>query len=359
MRDSSDNQPIGTYSNKVLCDFFTTELTILSDGNVTTCCVDCRAANSFANIYTDSLKTVLRKHLQFKEEFIYTPQKHATCHRCLETPGHRYYLRPANNDDELAMFVGEEFLPSQIVLEVSSRCNVRCRECIHGELGYDLSSVRTGQGGRDLDLEYVADWLRPLGSQLKSIRAYNYGEPFLNKNLEGFAREMTTRIPDIQIGVSTNGTVFLNENRFDSILASGLYHIVVSVHGGNAEASRQYMGSAYPFERVVQGLKRFMVKKRQTGNSLPVVDLKCVLFRWNESEVELSSFEELAHDLQVDIFHFTPTGGVSGTKHYPPGSDAWNKFLKSGRAVQGDPYYISRIHPYAPVEQGGGSHCTK
>ena len=174
-------------------------------------------------------------------------------------------MHQAKDRVELDDFVTCEFLPPQIVLEVTSRCNVQCKDCIQKALGNDLSSVRTGQGGADLDLNFVEIWLEPLGTNLKGIRAYNYGEPFLNKHLEGFSKNMTARNPDIQIGVSTNGTVFRNEKRFDSILASGIYHIVVSVHGGTAETSRKYMGGKYPFDSVVDGLGRFLKEKKATG----------------------------------------------------------------------------------------------
>jgi hypothetical protein len=68
-----------------------------------------------------------------------------------------------------------------------------------------------------------------------------------------------------------------------------------------------------------------------------------VLFR------SLAAFENLSKRLGVDIFHFMPTGGASGTTRFPPGSDAWNAFLASGRAVQGNKEFIAQIHPYAPV----------
>lgn len=337
------------FENDIVCDFFSTELTILSDGNVTTCCVDNKAKNVFANIYQHSLKEVMHKHLQFKKEFICSPDKHEGCALCLETASNRYYMHKATNCDQLNDFVSREFLPTQIVLEVSSRCNVQCKDCIQKTLGNDLSSIRTGKGGADLDLDYVEKWLEPLREKLRSIRAYNYGEPFLNKQLEGFSKRMTTRIPNIQIGVSTNGTVFRNEERFDSILESGLFHIVISVHGGTAETARKYMGESYPFDHVVQGLDRFLKKKRAAAQRLPIIDLKCVLFKWNDNDEELASFENLSKLLGVDIFHFMPTGGESGTKRFSPGSEAWNEFLKSGRAVQGDKEYIAQIHPYAPV----------
>ena len=119
-----------------------------------------------------------------------------------------------------------------------------------------MSSVRTGKGGADLDLDYVEDWLKPLGTRLRSIRAYNYGEPFLNKQLENFSKRMVARIHDLQIGVSTNGIVFGSEKRFESILSSGIYHIVVSIHGGKTETTRKYMGQKFPFEKVVAGIAR-------------------------------------------------------------------------------------------------------
>ena len=78
--------------------------------------------------------------------------------------------------------------------------------------------------------------------------------------------------------------------------------------------------------------RRLMAAKRTRGALKPTVNLKCVLFEWNDSDAAISKFADLADELGTDGYHFVPTGGNIGTKRLPPGSKAWAEFAASGRA---------------------------
>ena len=77
-------------------------------------------------------------HLQIKKNYIFSPNKCAGCSVCLESWARRFYMHKAGNKVEIEKFVSNEFLPMQIVLEVTSRCNVRCKECIHNSMNMTM-----------------------------------------------------------------------------------------------------------------------------------------------------------------------------------------------------------------------------
>ena len=59
----------------MLCEHFDREITILSDGGVTTCCVDNMGLNRFANIFEDSLEEAMLEQREMKRNFVLNARK--------------------------------------------------------------------------------------------------------------------------------------------------------------------------------------------------------------------------------------------------------------------------------------------
>lgn len=121
--------PIAKKDDTILCEHYSREITILSDGDVTTCCVDNMGLNRFANIYEHSLEETMIRHRESKRNFVNQPKKTPACLACLRNWTVRPYMY---TDDEAAIerFENDVFLPDQFVLEVTSRCNAQCMTCI-------------------------------------------------------------------------------------------------------------------------------------------------------------------------------------------------------------------------------------
>jgi len=313
----------------VLCHYFEQEIIILSDGGLTTCPVDNMGQNRFANIYEHDFEEAIRLHLETKRKFVSDASQTPACLICLKHWKERphMYQKP----EAIDRFVTMPFRPHQFGLEVTSRCNARCKACIHHDMANDLSSVRSGGDGF-LDLDKTTEWLRPMWGNLKILRMYNYGEPFLHRGLEDFCADIKQKSPGVVIGISSNGTSFGTDKRINRIIDSKIDEIVVSLHGGTAELSRRYMGENFQFEKAIDNVRRLMAAKRSRGAVKPSVNLKCVLFEWNDSDWAMRKFADLAEELGADVYHFVPTGGEIGTKRLPPGSKAWADFAASGRA---------------------------
>jgi uncharacterized Fe-S cluster-containing radical SAM superfamily enzyme len=315
-------------SNDVLCEHFDREITILSDGTVTTCCVDNKGENRFASIYDNSFDEVMDKHLEFKKRYIHNTKSCPTCMMCLNNWKVRPYMYKSDKT-RIDEFSSERLYPTQFVLEVTSRCNAVCQTCIHNDMENDLSSVRSNKNGF-LDLDYLLEWMRPVLKDIKILRMYNYGEPFLHKGLEGFCSKINSINDKVEIGISSNGTSFGTNERIERIINSKIYSIIVSLHGGTEETVCKYMGPKFQFEKAVDNISRLMAMKKKLGAKYPIVNLKSVLFEWNDSDEEINSFANLAKRLNVDAYHFVPTGGKIGTRKYLPGSNEWKQFVAQG-----------------------------
>lgn len=333
-----------TKSNWWGCDHFSRELTILSDGNITTCCVDNVGANVFANIHDYDIHEVVRLHREFKRRYIkeqikqvpLSERKSGTCNMCLGNPHVRPYMWETDSLERRHCLEDTLFYPDQFVLEITARCNAVCQTCIHKRMNNDLSAVRQGRDGLDLNLERTIDFLKPLAEHLRLVRVYNYGEPFLHKKVDWFSRTLVDMCPQVQVGFSTNGTAFGNDARIERILDAGIHHIVVSLHGGSEETVRRYMGNDFNFNKAVDNIGRFMAAKKRRNQLKPTVNLKTVLFKWNDSDEEMQSFRDLSVRLGVDAWHMIPGGGPIGTTRFLPGSEEWSRLEKAGLTKGGD-----------------------
>lgn len=332
----------------VLCEHFDREMTILSDGGITTCCVDNLGLNRFGNIYEDSFEEAMQLHLQTKQKYVANARQTPACLVCLKNWNVRPYMYVDRS--QINQFTTEVFFPRQFVLEVTSRCNAQCQTCIHNWMNNDLSTVRSGQNGF-LDLDYLTDWLRPVWGKLRRLRMYNYGEPFLHKGLEDFCTDIKQKSPGVIVGISSNGTAFGTDKRINKIIDSEIDAIIISLHGGTKEISQKYMGEDFPFDKAIDNIKRLMAARRTRGVNKPVVDLKCVLFEWNDSDEAIQKFAELAEEVDADAFHFVPTGGNIGTNRLAPGSVAWQEFEHSGRAKVNRRHSIADSYAYEVVEK--------
>jgi radical SAM protein with 4Fe4S-binding SPASM domain len=91
-KHGAQNEPSPVNDETILCEHFSREITISSDGDVTTCCVDNRGLNRFANIYEHSLEETMQRHRETKRNFVHRPKKTPACLACLRNWGVRPYM---------------------------------------------------------------------------------------------------------------------------------------------------------------------------------------------------------------------------------------------------------------------------
>jgi radical SAM protein with 4Fe4S-binding SPASM domain len=150
--------------------------------------------------------------------------------------------------------------PGSMMVEPSARCNLRCPFCPTG--------IRvTKRDGYTLSPE---DFERSLGFfryTLEAMTFWNYGEPFLNRDLAKMI-EVATR-NDIRTQVSTNGH-FLELPMLDDIYAAGLTRMLVSIDTPHAELYPRYRVGG-ELETVERNFRHAVERKRALGAKTDLV----------------------------------------------------------------------------------------
>jgi radical SAM protein with 4Fe4S-binding SPASM domain len=150
--------------------------------------------------------------------------------------------------------------PEALMVEPSGACNLRCPLCPTG-LGitkrekYLLSAE---------EFERALGWFR---WTLRTISFWNYGEPFMNRDLAKMIA-VASRYR-IRTFVSSNGT-FVDGPLLDDVLAAGLTQLNVSIDTPHKEFYANYRVRG-DFDRVERNIRRAVERKRALGAKTEIV----------------------------------------------------------------------------------------
>src|SRR5215212_6274267 len=151
-------------------------------------------------------------------------------------------------------------LPDEVYLEVTNRCNLRCRTC----------PQFFGMAERFHDLT----WERFLAitDQLPALRRavlHGIGEPLLNPDLGRMIRHLKAR--GAYVLFNSNG-LRLHGRRAHELVESGLDELRISIDGGTPEIYRAVRG-VDGFQRILGNVRRFEALKRSLGFHAPRLSL--------------------------------------------------------------------------------------
>jgi len=138
--------------------------------------------------------------------------------------------------------------PLMIYMEVTRRCNLRCRHCDiwmtsdKGELRPEMPADR---------IREVLSGLVPHG--LLAVDLFG-GEPLLRPELPVLVRDL--RGSGLHVTVTTNGTLLMGRMA-EALADSGLSQLLVSIDAPTATAHDRLRGRAGTFEAASTGLARF------------------------------------------------------------------------------------------------------
>jgi len=174
-------------------------------------------------------------------------------------------------------------LPTELQVEVTSRCNLRCSACL----------ITHQKVAPDADLS-VQDWHRIVDGlpTLTRVAFQLNGEPLLCQDIFDMIRDAVRR--GAHTVLNTNGTL-LDEARCAQVLDSGLHELRISLDGVQPETVASMAGA--DIQDVVARRIRTMVRTRGTGPR-PRISLWMVATRLNIAE--LPDLVQLAADLGVD-----------------------------------------------------------
>ncbi|MFQ5431312.1 MAG: radical SAM protein [Nitrospinota bacterium] len=195
---------------------------------------------------------------------------------------------------------GHAFRPMTLFVELTYRCNFRCRMCQFYDL-LDDPRLKEKQGEEltASEIKSVIDQILPFG-----LISFTGGEPLLRKDLMELVRHACRRH---KVYLVTNG-LHLNEDisrEFVELGCRGMFGrgtvaLGVSVEGlgKTHDDTVKVPGS---FEKVMNNLKLLVRAKKRAQKRYPLLALKCVMTRENAGE--LAELYAITEELELDIFN--------------------------------------------------------
>ena len=197
-------------------------------------------------------------------------------------PCHNYHPDRA----DMAHFLSTHFdqlygLPRNIMLEVSTACNLRCKMCFY-------FAPRNGSGLFDSPMQFMAldefkrrlDRIGDAFGNYPNIDFNGRGEPLMNRHLPQMIAYAKTK--GFYCSLSTNGH-FLDTDLSHRLIDAGLDVLAVSIDAADkATYGRIRLGGDY--ERLLNNIDRFLDLRARQGTPKPELLVKMILQPENSTQ---------------------------------------------------------------------------
>jgi len=232
---------------------------------------------------------------------------------------------PLGDDDAPPVrSLGAGTLPGRMFIECTAACNISCFEaCCAPETGI----TKTREAGM-LDFDLFCRVIDEVGLSLGRIDFFNYGETFLHKRAVEMCEYIKSRYPHIYVYTSTNGTA-LTEEQARRLVHSGIDEVTFSIDGAREASYLQYRQRG-KFDVAIRNLAAMADEKRRSGLDVPYLNWRYILFRWNDSDEEMSEARQRASDMGIDrlCWEITDHPEKAFSRRFVPGSDAWKQIRR-------------------------------
>ena len=179
----------------------------------------------------------------------------------------------AHHTADITEHRGEEAAPpEELYLEVTNRCNLRCRTC--------PQFFGMAEPSHDLPWERFVQIVEQVPG-LRRVVLHGIGEPLLSPHLPRMIRHLKER--GVYVLFNSNG-LLLRGRRAEEIAASGLDELRVSIDGGTAETYQAVRG-VDGFDRILANLRNFARTKARIGAESPRVSLWITGMRRNVGDL--------------------------------------------------------------------------
>lgn len=216
--------------------------------------------------------------------------------KLLRSSGWRILVRPdvvfnrLLNDWELARRA--EWVrshPSKVEIEITNRCNLRCRHCIRSKPDFraDLGDIAVA------DFEAI---LRQLPRTL-TLTLTGFGEMLMHPQFLQIVRAARRILPHANILGYTNGLLIGHTVDAEDLVRSGLGQIHFSLDAATAQTYRQVRGSPH-FERVLENVRAVLNARKRLNSPRPYVGINFTMM--NENFREAPDYVRLGVELGVD-----------------------------------------------------------
>ncbi|MBW2005497.1 MAG: SPASM domain-containing protein [Deltaproteobacteria bacterium] len=178
-------------------------------------------------------------------------------------------------------------MPTLIHVEVTNRCNLRCKMC-----GRTVNELK---GNSDLSLtqfKNIVDQSTKYGAEM--IILHSWGEPLLNHSIYDMISYASYK--GMPTWMSTNATL-LDINNSKKIIDSGLGGIVFSIDGSTAETYETIRCGAN-FNDVVNNIRQFLNLKLETKSKMMCT---VQMIEMPENQHEVKDFKAMWESYDVNV----------------------------------------------------------
>jgi radical SAM protein with 4Fe4S-binding SPASM domain len=175
-------------------------------------------------------------------------------------------------------------LPKHLLIETTTRCNLRCKQCAHVIGKYTFA---------DMDME-TFHRIEPLFPTAEQVALYGHGETFLHKQFF----EMLARVKkyNVFVYVTTNGTL-VTEDVAERLVELQLDRLAFSLDAATPELFNEIRRGA-DFNSVLNNIRALnMIKKRRRQDDKPILSIMYCAMQTNIQE--LPKLVRLADELNM------------------------------------------------------------
>lgn len=175
--------------------------------------------------------------------------------------------RLLKNDSSLS-----DLFPVFLYIDISDKCNLRCPLC---QMGQRNTISRENL----MSVDNYRKCVTPVKDYLFQIFLYNWGEPFLNKDIYDIIQFNTES--NISTVVSTNGNIPIDA---EGLVKSGLDYLILSGDGITQEVYSKYrVGGS--IDKVFANLQALVAAKIKLRSKYPIIEWQCLVSRYNEHDL--------------------------------------------------------------------------
>ena len=199
-----------------------------------------------------------------------------------------------------------EGLRLRVVLDTTTICNLRCRQCFHSL--YHVRGLPYRQN--EMPPAMFEKILDDLEGHIDSLVLSCSAEPFTNSDLHRYLAIVRRRAGSVEKWIATNG-LLLNEDIARDLIETRVDWMVVSIDGARRETYNAIRVGG-DFDRLMSRLDVLNRLKAEMGSDRPRLRFNVTLSRANLDELPL--FVDLAREKQVaevTFQHLVPFRGLN------------------------------------------------
>ncbi|MCP4580080.1 MAG: radical SAM protein [candidate division Zixibacteria bacterium] len=180
--------------------------------------------------------------------------------------------------------------PSQVIIDITNICNLKCPLCPTGTGKIDRQKGKMSPTSFDKITDQLAN-------KAQAVHLYNWGEPLLLGNFADYCKIAKSK--GFVISTSSNLSMKLDQERANEIIEAGPDRIIVSFDGLTERTYSMYrQGGSY--QLLLDNLKLIIQSKKILRKKYPLIVLQFLKHRGNQSETQ--NLPEVCYDLGADEF---------------------------------------------------------